>query len=83
MSRVHCRIREASSFGSSWGRTGAAAFARSPCFSAFRLARALPASVFGPVERSAFLRFAAICAAVAMAWAPGEGGDPRYKIPHP
>jgi hypothetical protein len=57
-SSTHCRIRASSSAGSSCGRTGATVLARSPCFSALSRARALPASVFGPVELRAFLRFA-------------------------
>ncbi|MFK4601168.1 hypothetical protein ABIF57_000620 [Bradyrhizobium diazoefficiens] len=42
--------------------------AASPCRYALRVARAIPARELGPLLRKAFLRFAAICRSVAIAW---------------
>src|SRR3954452_1065872 len=59
-------MHPSSSTAFSCGRTGRTVLACAPSLSALSLARALPASVLGPVLRCAFLLFALIRAWLAM-----------------
>ena len=50
-SLIHWLMRRSSSMAFSWGKTGFTVLACEPSLSALSLARALPASVLGPVLR--------------------------------
>ena len=66
MAAIVCWIRSLSSRASSWGSTGMIVRAVMPCLYEFKRTVDFPFADLGPVLRFEFLRFASICAVVAM-----------------
>src|SRR5258708_6073146 len=75
-------MRSSSSTGFSCGNTGLTILACVPSLSALSRARALPASVLGPVDLAALRLLASICASLAMCASSRCGDESADRETH-